>query len=140
MASIITTFDKMSSGEIVTTGTDNWIDILSLAPDVNSPIPTGKQIWIGYVTCISPDKNATFELRPNLPTKSLGNTTETQLRGFQSVPGGDSKEMDLYYYGAILTVAPVTASSTGVEKLWLRITCGSNASAKYQYIINYALV
>jgi hypothetical protein len=132
-------FDLISSGSLTAAGTDNWVDLCSFAPNTNSPIPSGKRLYIGYVTCISQDKNATFELRPNLPTKSAANTTDTQLRGFVSVATGESKDLDLYYAGAIASFAPVTADSTGVEKLWLRIKSGSSSSATYEFIFYYAL-
>lgn len=134
------TFDLVSLGSLTAAGTEQWVDLTSYLPNANSPIPSGKQVWIGYVTCISQDKNATFELRPNLPTKSAANTTDTQLRGFVSVPAGESRDLDMYYGGAIYTLAPVGAASTGVEKLWLRIKSGSSASATYEFIFYYTLV
>lgn len=139
MASIIPTFDQLSIGSVTVAGTDNWVDILANLPNQNSPIPSGAQVWVGYVTCISQDKNATFELRPNLPNKSIGSAIDTQLRGFVTVPVGESRDMDLYYYGAIVTLAPVTSVSTGVEKLWLRIKSTSAASATYEFIIYYTV-
>ena len=139
MAEIIPIFDKVCLGSLTASGTDNWLDLTNYAPDNNSPIPSGKRIWIGYVTCISADKTATFELRPNLATKSAGNTTDTQLRGFASVPQGESRDLDMYYGGAITTLAPVTANSTGVEKLWLRIKSGSSSAATYEFILYYSL-
>lgn len=139
MASLIPIFELTSVGSLTATGVDNWVDILANGPNTNSPIPAGKQIWIGFVTCISTDKSASFEIRPNLPTKSLGNITDTQIRGFTTVPVGESRDMDVYYGGAITSLAPVTAASTGVEKLWLRIKSNSNAAATYEYIIYYTL-
>ena len=139
MAQIIPTFELSCVGSFTGSGTDNWIDIASFAPNVNSPIPSGKQIWIAYVTCISQDKSATFELRPNLPTKSAGNTADTQLRGFASVPAGESRDLDVYYGGAITSLAPVSATSTGVEKLWLRIKSGSNSTGTFDFILYYTL-
>ena len=139
MAQNIPVFELSCVGTLTASGTDNWVDLTSFAPNANTPIPSGKQIWIAYVTCISQDKNATFELRPNLPTKSAANTTDTQLRGFASVPAGESRDLDVYYGGAITSLAPVTAQSTGVEKLWLRIKSGSAASATYEFILYYTL-
>ena len=139
MAQITPQFELLSLGSLTASGTEQWVDLLTYGPNTNSPIPTGKQIWIAYITCISPDKTSIFELRPNSPTKSAGNTTDTQLRGFQSVQSGTSEDLDVYYGGAIQTLAPTGASSTGVEKLWLRITSGSSASATYEWIIYYTL-
>jgi hypothetical protein len=139
MAQIIPIFELLCLGSVTASGTDNWVDLSSYGPNANSPIPSGKQIWIGYVTCISQDKIATFELRPNLPTKSAGNTTDTQLRGFVNVPGGESRDLDVYYGGAITSFVPVTELSTGVEKLWLRIKSGSSSTATYEFILYYTL-
>jgi hypothetical protein len=140
MAQQLPIFELSSIGSVTSSGTEIWVDILSYGPNSNSPIPSGKQIWIAYVTCISQDKNATFELRPNLLTKNLGNTTDTQLRGFASVPSGESRDLDVYYGGAINSLAPVTNPSTGTEKLWLRIKSGSNSAATFEFIIYYTLV
>jgi hypothetical protein len=139
MAGLIPIFESSSIGSLTAAGTENWVDLSSFGPDINSPIPTGRRLWIGYITCISQDKAATFELRPNLPTKNLGNTTDTQLRGFTSVPSGESRDLDVYYNGAITTLAPVTADSTGVEKIWLRIKSISAASATYEFMLYYSL-
>lgn len=139
MAEIIPIFDALSLSSVTFSGTENWIDLTSYGPNVNSPIPAGKQIWIGFLTCISQDKGGTFELRPSLPTKSAGNITDTQLRGFVNVPSGESRDLDLYYGGAIVTLAPVSVASTGVEKLWLRIKSPSSASATYEFLLYYTL-
>jgi len=139
MAQIVPVFELTCIGSLTATGTENWVDIASFGPNANSPIPSGKQIWIAYITCISQDKSATFELRPNIPTKSAGNATDTQLRGFAAVPTGESRDLDVYYGGAITSLAPVTAQSTGVEKLWLRIKSNSNSAATYEFILYYTL-
>lgn len=139
MAFIVPTFDLSCVGSVTGSGTEYWVDLLSYTPNANSPIPSGKQAWIGYVTCVAPDKPATFELRPNLATKSLGNTTDTQLRGFTTVSVGESDDLDVYYGGAIMCLAPVGAASTGVEKLWLRIKSNSVQSATFEFIAYYTL-
>jgi hypothetical protein len=138
MAQLIPIFEKafMGSG---TVNSELWIDLSAANPDPNSPIPSGKQIWVGYATFISDDKTVTFEIRPNLPTKALGNTTETQLRASVSITAGESKDLDLYYYGNIMSLAPVSATSTGVEKLWLRVKSGSNSAGAFSYIVYYTL-
>ena len=140
MAVIVPTFEKTIIGSGITVTKDDWYDIGVNGPDSASPIPNGQQLWLGYVTFISTDKDLIFELRPNLPTKSAGNATDTQLRAFQSVAAAEgSKETDLYYYGNIITLAPVSNSSTGVEKLWLRVRSGSNVVANFNYIVRYTL-
>lgn len=139
MAQIVPTFDLSSVGSVTVSGTENWVDLLSYLPHQNSPIPSGKQVWVAYVTCIAQDKSATFELRPNLPTKSASNITDTQLRGFVTVPSGESRDLDVYYGGAIQSLAPVSGASTGVEKLWLRVRASSAAASQFDFITYYAL-
>lgn len=138
MANIIPVFDLafMGSGSL---NSEIWIDLSASNPNPNSPIPSGSQLWLGYATFISNDKSLVFELRPNLPTKSAGNITDTQLRGFASIATGESKDVDLFYYGNILTLAPVTAVSTGVEKLWLHVRSGNNSVGTFDYIVYYSL-
>ena len=138
MAAIIPVFDLTFMGD-GSLNAETWVDLSAAAPNPNSPIPEGKQIWLGYVTFISNDKTLTFEIRPNLPTKSAGNATDTQLRAFSTVQAGDSKDVDLYYYGSITTLAPVSAPSTGVEKLWLRVKSGSSSAGTFSYIVYYTL-
>jgi len=137
LASIIPIFDLVCIGSGTVT-TETWVDLTSFGPDVNSPIPNGKQLLLGYITLISQDKPLTFQIKPNLPTKSLGTDAETQLRAFASVPKEDSKEIDLNYYGQITTLAPVSAPSTGVEKLWLKVT-GNGAIGGFDFILYYTL-
>jgi hypothetical protein len=137
MADIIPVYDLVSLGD-GTCGTTTWIDLTSFGPDVNSPIPSGKQLWLGYATFISPDKPLKFSIRPNLATKALGTDAETQLRSFTSVLKEDSKDVDLNYYGGITTLAPVSAQSTGVEKLWLKVE-GVGVVADFSFLLYYAL-
>lgn len=137
MAEIFPTFDKVFSG----TGSvqqELWVDLSASDPDPNSPIPNGIQLWLGYASLVAIDKDLTFEIRPNLPTKSLGTVAETQLRSFTAVPKGDSKDVDLYYYGNISTLAPVGVTSTGVEKLWLRVRSGSGVVGDFDYFVYYS--
>lgn len=144
MASPIAKFDMIANGSLTTSGTDNWVDLTTLLYNSgyipSSVIPSGKQIWIAYITCISADKNSQFEMRPNKTTKSAGNTTDTDLRGFAAVNQGASSDLDVYYGGAINTFAPVDVASTGVEKLWLRIKCGSSSAATYEYILYCTII
>lgn len=138
MAEIIPIFEKLSAGSVTLSGADIWVDLLSFGPDSNSPVPVGKQIWIGFITCICVDKSAQFSLRPNLAGLSVGDVASTTLRGFTNVATGESADMDLYWNGAILTVSPL-AVSTGVEKLWLRIKSGSSSTATYEFITYYSV-
>jgi hypothetical protein len=139
VASIISTFDKTSVGTVSGSGTEYWIDILANGPDTNSPIPSGLQIWIGFVTLISWDKPCQVSLRPNLPTKSAGSDSETQIRGFSQCAAGESIDLDVYYGGAIQSLAPVVAQSTGVEKLWLKIKSTANSAATFDYVVYYTI-
>ena len=139
MANQIPKFEMSANGSLSASGTDNWVDLTALLYAAgllpSAVVPSGSQLMTGFVTCISADKNASFELRPNKPTKSAGNTTDTDLRNFQTVSAGTSADMDCYWGGAIISLTPVTAVSTGVEKLWLRIKCGSASAATYEYVI-----
>lgn len=138
MAEITPVYDLVCLGS-GTIGTEEWIDIASFGPDTNSPIPNGKQLWLGYATFIAGDKPLVFSLRPNLPGKSLGTVAETQLRSFTSVPKEDSKDIDLNFFGSITTLAPVSVPSTGIEKLWLRVQAGAAAVTDFDFIMYYAL-
>ena len=132
---IIVRFDKSWSGELTASGTENWVKLTGAA------IPVGKRFYVGFITIVSVDKNATFELRQNLPGTSLGNTTDTIFKGgYESVNATQdgSKDMDVYWGGSIKYLAPFDADSTGVENLWLRIKSGSNAAATYSYVMYYA--
>ena len=139
MAQIIPIFEKAFIASGTTSTKDDWYDLSSYGPDANSPIPSGKQLWLGFATFISNDKNLTFELRPNLAAESLGTVAKTQLRTFASVPNGESRDVDMYQGGAIATLAPVTAVSTGVEKLWLRVRSGTNTVATFDVLLFYTL-
>lgn len=138
MAALTPTFELTFLGS-GTVNQETWIDLTASNPNPNSPIPAGKRIWLGYATFISDDKTLTFEIRPNLLTKSAGNITDTQLRGSQSVQAGDSKDQDLYFYGNVFTFAPVSADSTGVEKVWLRVKSNSASLGAFSYIVYYTL-
>ena len=139
MASITPIFDKAFMGSGTTVTKDDWWDLSSYAPDPNSPIPSGKQLWLGFATFISYDKTMSFEVRPNLLGQSTGTTGATQLRAFSSMPAGESRDLDLYLSGTVLTLAPVSAQSTGVEKLWLRTRSTSAAAGVFDFIMFYAL-
>ena len=137
MAEINATFDLMSSHEGTVTS-ETWVDMLAYG-DANSPIPSGNQIWLGHATFIAEDKGLIFEIRPNLPGESAGDIASTQLRSYDQVPGGESKDVDLNFYGNIATFAPVGVASTGVEKVWLRIRSGSGSVGAYDYLLFYGI-
>lgn len=138
MAQITPTFELafMGSGNV---NAETWIDLTAQNPNPNSPIPFGKRVWLGYATFISDDKTLKFEIRPNLPTKSAGTLADTQLRSSTSVMAGESEDVDLYYYGNIATFAPVSADSSGVEKVWLRVTSGSSSLGAFSFIVLYTM-
>jgi len=136
MAVIIPLFELQLLGNGSVTS-ETWHDVT--AQISGGVIPSGKHLWLGYSTFISEDKSLIFELRPNLTTKSAGNTTDTQLRAFTSVPGGESRDVDTYLGGIITWLAPVSVASTGVEKLWLRIRSNTGTNALWNYIIYYTL-
>ena len=139
MASLQPIFDLAFIGTGVTASKDDWYDLSSYGPNANSPIPSGKQLWLGFATFVAEDKNLTFEVRPNIAGQSTGTTGNTQLRGFASVPSGESKDIDFYFNGMLTTLVPMTAISTGVEKLWLRVRSGTNTVSTFDFIMFYAL-
>lgn len=137
MAQSIPIFDLVCFGSGTVT-TETWIDLTSFGPNSNSPIPSGKQLTLGYATFISNDKPLTFQIRPNAATKSAATDADTQLRSFTTVPKEDSKDLDLNYYGNIETLAPVSAVSTGVEKLWLKVI-GKGSIGSFDFILYYSI-
>jgi len=130
MANITPTFDLVFDGNGTVTS-ELWVDL--------GVIPTGKQLFIGYANLIANDKDLLFEFRPNILTKSLGTVGETNLRYVVSAPKGDSKDVDMFYYGNIVILGPAAGASTGVEKMWLRIKSGTGAAGTFDYMIFYTL-
>jgi hypothetical protein len=139
MAELRPTFEMLFMGSGLTSSKDDWYDLSSYQPNPNSPIPSGKQLWLGFATFIAEDKSLIFEIRPNLPTKSLGNVNNTQLRAFASLAAGESQEVDMYQNGDILTVVPMEYVSTGVEKVWLRIRSGSATVGAFDFMVYYTI-
>ena len=131
MASITPLFDLQINNQGTTSTKDDWYAITT--------VTSGQQLWLGYATFISEDKNLTFELRANKATKSTGTTADTDLISFQSVQSADSKDTDMYLSGNITQYCPQSTVSTGVEKLWLRVRSGTNTAALFDYIIRYTL-
>jgi hypothetical protein len=126
-----------------TVGKDYWYDVGAIAAiPAHSPIPAGKQLRVGFLNVGCQDKALDFELRVNKPTKSAGNTTDTDLiAATASDPSAGSKWEDLDQQGRILTVAPiVTTGCTGVEKLWLRVQSGVNTAYPFDWWIYYDLM
>ena len=126
-------FDLFLSGSGTTSTKDDWFDIMT----GYSPIASGKRLCIGIVTFGSDDKSLTFELRANNIGSSTGTTGTTTLLNITTVPSGDSKDVDMDFFGNIQTLAPITAVSTGVEKLWLRTRSGTNTAGTFYYIFYF---
>ena len=127
MSDLQPVFDIVISGT-GTVQTETWVDL--------GTIPNGKKIWLGFATYGAVDKNLQFETRHNnsgLSTGTIANTTLVDYCGQQS---GASVDRDFYWYGALATL---TIPSTGVEKLWLRVTGQGNVQSAFEYIIRYAL-
>lgn len=134
MAQVQVIFDSAYNGTGTTVTKDDWYDI-------TGAIPAGLQAWLGYGTMISWDKPLTFEVRVNLPGKSAATIADTQLKSFTSVPTAESRDTDMYLGGSISTIAPSSnVSSTGVERIWLRVRSNSVAAAAFDYIIYYTLI
>jgi hypothetical protein len=139
MASLTPVFELLFQGSGVTSTKDDWFDLGSYGPNNNTPIPVGKQLWLGYATFIAEDKQLIFEVRPNKPGLSTGTTANTDLRSFTSVAAGESQDVNMYLDGLITTYAPISSQSTGVEKLWLRIRSGTNTIGAWDFIMFYTL-
>lgn len=133
--SITPKFDLVWSGTGTTSTKDDWFDILSGSG--YSAIPSGKQLWLGFASFGSDDKALTFEVRPNTAGQSTGTTGNTTLKSIVTVPSGESRDVDFDFFGNISVLAPVSAASTGVEKLWLRVRSGSVAASTFYYIIYF---
>lgn len=129
MADITALFDLKIANNHLTSTKDDWFEIMT--------IPNNKQVFLGWMTCIAWDKNLTFEIRSNLPTKSAASVAETELLGFGAATSGDSNDIDCYLNGQIVMLAPSTQKSTGVEKLWLRVRSVSVAASNLDYLLYY---
>lgn len=129
MAQMQVVFEKQMIGSGLTVTKDDWFDL-------TGAMVSGRRIWLGFSTMISQDKSLTFELRSNLATKGTGNLTDTKLLAFTSVVSGESKDVDLFLQGMILTLSP-DAPSTGVERLWLRVRSNTVNTAAFDYLIWY---
>jgi len=138
MADMNPLFNIFYSGSGVTTTKDDWYD-LGYYGGI-SPIPTGRQMFLGYVVTIAEDKNLIFEIRPNIIGQSTGTIANTILRGYAAVQSGLSDPGDLYNNGYVNTLAPITGVSTGVEKLWLRVRSGSNVAGAFDFMVYYNLL
>lgn len=122
---------------------DDWYDVGSIAViPQHSPIAVGKQLRIGFLNVGSSDKPLDYELRVNKPATSTGTVANTNnLWATASDPSAGSKMEDTDFNGRILTVAPlVTTGCTGVEKLWLRVTSGTNTVASFDWWVYYELL
>jgi hypothetical protein len=131
-------FELNLSGSANTSTKDDWYDLGSLSLGGGySPIPSTTQLWLGLFTAFSQDKGLTYELRVNNSGQSTGTTANTHLLGVMaSDPSSGSMPCDLYYGGAIQTLAP-TAASTGTEKLWLRVQSGTNTVANFSWFLYF---
>jgi hypothetical protein len=143
MAVVITpTFELNLIGSANTATKDDWYDVGALSsPSANSPIPSAKQLYIGFALFGSQDKALVYELRANNSGQSAGTTGATTVIAYSATdPTSGSVTSDLFQNGNIRTVIPVSSASTGVEKIWLRVQSGSNTVATFQWFIYYTLV
>lgn len=122
-----------------TVGSEKWIDAGALG-GADSPIPTGKQIWLGSGIFFCEGKLLNYELRTNTAGQSTGTLGTTVIRGLaQSSPDAGDTAVDFWDERRVDLLSPPVAS-TGVEKLWLRVYSGSNASADFTAFLFYGLV
>jgi hypothetical protein len=111
-----------------------------MSPSQDSPIPSGNRIWVGYDVFDSADKHLNYEIRTNKAGQSAGSAGATDLLGTgASDPTSQSAIMDYHQNGNIEVVAPISADSTGVEKLWLRVTSGTMTVAEFNAFVWYGL-
>jgi hypothetical protein len=125
-----TIFDKTLEGSGTTSSKDDWFSVAT--------IPSGKQYWVAFISFACWDKQLSFEIRANKPTKSAGNVTDTDKLEYVAVPVG-GEVLDLYKNGIVKPrTCPIAANSTGVEKLWIRAQSPTNAAAVFDYFIDYS--
>lgn len=138
MAAVGVLFNLTFSGSATTVSKDDWYDIGALSVGGGySPIPTGVQLWLGLMMAFSQDKGLSYEIRVNNSGQSTGTVSTTELIGVSaSDPASGTTPCDLFYRGAIQTLAPA-ASSTGVEKLWLRVESGTATSSTFDWFIYF---
>lgn len=127
MASVQPVFDVILSNT-GTVGTETWVDLGTIA--------FGKQVWLGYATLGAVDKNLQFEIRYNNTGVSTGTASNTTIVDFCGTPAGSSVDRDFYWFGALATM---TGTSTGVEKLWLRVLGQGQSVSSFEYIIRYTI-
>lgn len=100
---------------------DDWYDLGGLLAQ-DSPIPADKRLWLGFLV-FDGGKKMDFELRSNTAGLSAGTVGATVLVvNGTTDPASQSAILDYHQAGNILVVAPTTFNSSGVEKLWLRVT------------------
>jgi hypothetical protein len=122
-----TLFDTISQG-IQAFTTEQWIDL--------GTIPSGSKAWFGYGDYMPDGKTTTVELRTNISGQSTGTTGNTTLLGRVTARDAVTVSADYYKNGRLSTKS---VQSTGVEKIWLRITSKSNAAAEIYWWIYYTL-
>lgn len=121
-------FDLILQGSALMTN-ELWVDL--------GIIPNNSQIMLGYATYTPDGKTITFELRSNLLGYSTSTTGTTKLHDRVTVKDLSVIDRDYYQNGRLQTL---TVSSTGIEKLWIRLTSKSNASADAYWWIYYTVL
>ena len=123
-----TLFNLINQGVATAATTEQWIDL--------GTITSGSKAWFGYADYMPDGKNCTFQLRSNLAGKSAGTTGDTTLHGSITAKDLTTMSADYYKNGRIVTKS---VQSTGVEKMWLRITAKANSSCDNYWWIYYTL-
>lgn len=124
-------FDKYDiSGNNTSSAKEAWYDLCT--------IPSGKKLWIGFGSFFPWDKTMTFELRGNKPGQSVGTLAATDRIDVAGAPTQNPALMDVFKNGNVAQkTAPMSALSTGVEKLWLRVVSNTNAAGAFDYQLDY---
>ena len=125
MALVIFNLSVSGTGSV---GAEVWVNL--------GLIPSGSAIWIGSLSCTAISKTLTFELRPNLATKSTDTLTTTSLSSSLAARTGVTTIQDLYRKGRLHTV---TIVGTGTERWWLRVRGKGATASDFLYKISYAL-
>jgi hypothetical protein len=118
-------FDLNTSGS-GTVGTSIYVALDS--------IPSGFRDWLGFARFTAYSKQMTFNLRGNITGQSVGTDGATVSINSNSVKSGTTVSVDLYQKGRLHKVTPY---STGIEKLWLKVSAKSLTAAVFEYSVDF---
>ena len=129
MATRSNLFDKIFQGLSTFSSSPVWIEL--------GVIPSGTKIMFGYGDYTPDGKNITFDLRSNISGQSTGTDANTTLHGRITVKDGNNGSADYYRNGRVSTL---TVQSTGIEKVWMKVSSKTNGSADAYWWIYYTTI